>query len=198
MNLGIYLGSFDPIHNGHIHLAKEVLEEFNLDRLLILPLNDAPHKKTLKLMANERFQLVQEACKSLDKIQASDLEIRHQIMGYSIRMIEIIQEAYPNDSLYYILGSDVFDNVLKWKTIDQLKDLVTFIVVLRHSETQEKTIQVMNTLKAMQANVFLSQVKPLNISSTQIKTLLKKGENIEPYVPIEIHERILNLYMKSL
>lgn len=195
MKLGIYFGSFDPIHKGHMHLAKEIHQELNLDKVIILPLIDAPHKASIALDSMKRLELISQACSKFDYLEASPLIIKNHITGYSYDMIDIIKKKYPKASLYYLLGSDVFLNILKWKDFHTLMSNVIFTVFIRKLEDKDKTSTIALKIKQLGGCVYLSKTPPLNISSSEIKHLISKSEDCTELLPIAIHSKVLEYYL---
>lgn len=127
-NIGIFLGSFDPIHHGHVMIASKAAKI--LDEVLIVPLHDAPHKQKLSKGVH-RIKMCQLATESYNKIQVFTKIIDCDISGYSMDLIHTIQSTYPHDQLYYIVGSDVFQHILSWPSIDCLATMVKFFVFIR-------------------------------------------------------------------
>lgn len=195
MNTGIFLGTFDPIHNGHIHIANEVQRELGLDRIVLIPLYDAPHKNNLITAdAERRLNLIHKAIVDSPKIYVNSVELDNKITGYSMEMIHLITNHYPNDTLYYILGSDVFLNILIWKQLHELIHLFTFAVVVRESSHLKKITAIKQQLESLGATVHICQFNPLDISSTKIKKQLMAGDTIEQLVPASLIQLIKSSY----
>jgi len=197
--LGIYLGTFDPIHNGHLEIARQTQTEFGLDQVLLLPLYDAPHKlDDIVISPTERFHMCKLAIESIDKVEASSLEIDHQLKGYAIELVTVVSDAYPDDHLYYILGSDVFKGILDWPTLDALIPLVTFCIVVRSAEDRDKIQVIKQELEKKEASVVICNFKTPQISSTLIRHHIQKGLSVTGLLPKVIDDYIKenNLYKK--
>ncbi|MGZ9762074.1 nicotinate-nucleotide adenylyltransferase [Mycoplasma sp. 394] len=136
MKIGIYGGSFDPIHIGHIKLAKYAIKELNLDKLLFVPTFTSPFKSKTKLVKPyqkaEMIQLVLE-----EKMQLCDFEIKRNNVSYTIDTVKYLRQKYPNDQLFLLIGSDNLPKLNKWKDIDIISQL-TQITVFRRDKNINK------------------------------------------------------------
>lgn len=195
MKTGIFLGTFDPIHNGHLHIANEVLKELSLDRIVLIPLYDAPHKNNLITADGAiRLNLINEAIVTSPNIYVNSVELDHMMTGYSMEMIHLITNQYHGDLLYYILGSDVFLNILSWKQLNELLNLFTFTVVVREVAHLKKITAIKQQLEYLGATVHICQFTPLDISSTNVKKKLLNRDAIEHLVPVHIIKLIQSTY----
>lgn len=180
MKLGIFLGTFDPVHNGHVKLAEDVLSVCRLDQVMLLPLNDAPHKSNnISASGKQRLEMCQLAC--TEGLIASDIELKANIYGYSLDMIHVIQRVYPTSDLYYILGSDVFKYMDTWETFDELIKLVHILVIIRDESDRDQVDQLVDLILNKGQHAEVCQVESLNLSSRCIKT--KPLELWHSYIP---------------
>lgn len=164
------MGSFDPIHKGHIKIAKHLALE--LDEVLIVPLYDAPHKQGLT-NASHRLNMCQLACRDLDRINVSTAVIDHHITGYDLDLIRVIKELYKEDDLYYILGSDVYLSILTWPSLKDLVKLVDFYVIIRDKSHMSRIQEISDNLQGQTREIFIEEDK---ISSTRVKEDLKANK----------------------
>lgn len=189
--IGLFFGTFDPIHNGHIHIAKKIKQLQNLDSVLILPLFDAPHKgETVHVNPVERFKMCTLACEELDGIDASPLEIEYEFKGYSMKMIDVVAELHPNDRLYYIIGSDVYLSILKWVSLELLIEKVTFSVALRAHKDLEAVLSIKEIIKQMGGQTVVSEFSIANHSSTEIRKCIRNQQSIQDKIPKVVEEYI--------
>ncbi|VEU70217.1 nicotinate-nucleotide adenylyltransferase [Mycoplasmopsis glycophila] len=160
MKIGIYGGSFDPIHIGHIEVAKYVRDELKLDKMIFVPTNCSPFKKKAKKASNEdkinMINLVLE-----DKMELSDFEIKKGGVNYTIDTIRYFSKKYPNDELFFIIGSDNLPQLHKWKEIEEISILAKIVVVKRSSKINKTNLKKYNCL--------LLNNKLFDFSSTEIK-----------------------------
>lgn len=132
MRTAIFGGTFDPIHNAHLRVAREAADCFSLDRVLFIPSGNPPHKPARATSAFEhRMAMVELACAADTRFVASRLEEGSE-MSYSFRTIERVKAALgPGDSLFFLIGADAFAEVASWYRASDVLALVEFIVVSR-------------------------------------------------------------------
>lgn len=182
--IGVFLGTFDPIHKGHIHIAKNVIEELKLDSLLIIPSYESPHKdKKIITSSDTRLTMCKLACEGYDNIFASDIEIKNKLRGYSLDKINLLLDSYRDSIIYYIVGSDAYMNVMEWSNIDIMVKKVVFCVVLRKDEHREVLFSIKDKLSKIGGRTYICNFKTLEISSSKIKSLIKAKEDISDYLP---------------
>lgn len=186
--IGFLMGTFDPIHNGHLHILKQTKTLLDLDLTLLVPLFDAPHKDNFVVASiEERLAMCEMACHHTD-IQTSHAIINNKIKGYSIDLITVIKEAYPQDRLYYILGSDVFKSILEWTMLEQLIPLVDLAVVVRNHEDLEEIHRIKDILEKRGATVHITSFPIVDISSTFIKKNFNNHQLVKDMIPIELED----------
>ncbi|WP_240842402.1 nicotinate (nicotinamide) nucleotide adenylyltransferase [Acidaminobacter sp. JC074] len=168
LKIGIFLGTFDPIHNGHISIARNLTNE--LDKVIIVPLYDAPHKDETISSAAVRLQMCRVALLGEKNIEVTDEIIRHQIEGYDIDIIHQLKKAYKDAELHYILGSDVFNHILSWPSVHELESLVSFSVILREKEDLPASKKV---IKQLNCPCKIHEMALEGISSTMIRHGIK-------------------------
>ena len=132
MRTGIFGGTFNPIHMAHLRIAEEVREACALDRVLFLPAALPPHKQ----LANDtsfkhRLAMVEAAVADHPDFSASDLESHRKGASYSVDTLEVLQELYPDDDLYFIIGLDSFFDIGSWKDYTRLFELANIVVAHR-------------------------------------------------------------------
>ena len=197
--LGFLLGTFDPIHNGHIHILEMVKSYLELDTALLVPLYDAPHKdNSIVATPKERVLMCELACHSL-ALKTSSLIVDHKISGYSLEMISIIRKQYPTEQLFYILGSDVFSSILKWSSLSEMISMVEFCVVLRNHDALKEMLVIKKELELLNAKVHICEFPIKEISSSYIKSNFMSHENIKELIPPSVEKYLNknNLYAKK-
>jgi nicotinate-nucleotide adenylyltransferase len=131
LRLAIFGGTFDPIHCAHLKVAQEAVSQFALDRVFFVPAAHPPHKPTAGTPYEHRLRMVQLACEDEPQFEASDIESGSG-KSYSIDTIERLQARLPaGDQLYFIIGTDAFEEILTWHRSADVIRLVEFIVVTR-------------------------------------------------------------------
>jgi nicotinate-nucleotide adenylyltransferase len=165
----VFGGTFDPIHNAHLQIASEAVSEFHLDRVLFVPAANPPHKQASQMTPFEdRFRMVELACEGRAIFEPSRLEAGKGT-SYSIDTIERLKPALePGAQLFFLIGSDAFDEIETWHRWQDLVREVEFIVVSRpgaHFRTPPR------------ARVHTLEGLALQVSSTDIRDRLARGES---------------------
>lgn len=183
MEVGLYFGSFNPIHIGHLIIANHILNEGNIEKLwfVVSPLN--PFKSQDSLMNEyERFHLLQKAIEGDYRLKALDIEFSLPRPSYTVHTLTYLKEKYQHHSFSIIMGSDSFQNLDKWKNPELIIDNHRIIVYKRPG------FEVNNKLNA---KVTIMDAPLLEISSTHIRELVKSGKSIKYLVPLGVEEEIL-------
>lgn len=139
MKIGLFGGSFNPIHNGHIKIAKEAIKILKLDKLIFIPCQKNPLKKNVFYVdGKQRLEMIKIAIQNEEKMSVSSFEINRKGISYTIDTIQYFKNKYKNDALYFILGSDNLTKLPKWKSIKEISDLVK-LAIFKRSENINKT-----------------------------------------------------------
>ncbi|HWI93794.1 MAG TPA: nicotinate (nicotinamide) nucleotide adenylyltransferase [Flavisolibacter sp.] len=191
MKIGLYFGSFNPIHIGHLVIANHILNESGLDRIwfIVSPLN--PFKKTENLLNEyDRLHLVQKAIDADVRLKASDIEFSLPKPSYTVHTLAYLEEKYPEHRFSIIMGSDGFQNLDKWKNPETIIASYPIIIYKRSG------FEVDNKLNA---NITIMNAPLLEISSTHIRALIQSGKSIKYLVPPAVEEEIIasGMFKKS-
>jgi nicotinate-nucleotide adenylyltransferase len=183
MNIGLYFGSFNPIHVGHLIIANHILNEQNIDKIwfIVSPLNPFKNAETL-INEYERFHLVQKAIENDLRLKASDIEFSLAKPSYTIHTLAYLAEKYPEHTFSIIMGSDGFQNLDKWKNSEMIIKNYSIIIYKRPG------FEVNNILNA---KITTLNAPLLEISSTHIRELIRAGKSIKYLVPASVEEEIL-------
>ncbi len=185
--IGIYGGTFDPIHHGHLILGRQACEELHLDQLIFVPAALSPFKKEPAQADGElRLQMVRAAIAGQKDFLVDDCELNRPTPSYSIDTVLHIREREPDAELFWLIGADNVDGLDKWHRIDTLKKLVRFVVLDRG---RAKT-------KAHDYTVVQRQI---DISATEIRNRVATGRSIRYFVPPDVEEIIRhgNIYREK-
>jgi nicotinate-nucleotide adenylyltransferase len=133
VRLGLFGGTFNPIHIGHLRAAVEVREAFNLDKLLLIPSASPPHKNAGDIAsAEDRLEMVRLAVKGTPYLEASDVELARSGLSYTIETLRYFQGHFgPGSTIHFIVGVDAFSEITTWKSYKQLFATAHFIVMTR-------------------------------------------------------------------
>ncbi len=197
MKIGLFGGTFDPIHIGHLIVMENVINTMNLDKIYILPNSNPPHKvQNKKTDINIRIKMVKEAISDNHKIEINDYDYRNNSIHYTYQTIDYFKKTYPDDKFYFIIGEDSFLDIKKWKNYEQiLKE--NLIVFKRYSEKNSSLLSEINKIKKYNKNIYLIDNIALDISSTLIRSLVKDKKSIKYLVNDKVIEIIKkeNLYV---
>lgn len=188
--IGILGGSFDPIHNGHLAIAQDSYLQAGLDMVFFMPTAQSPLKSHSPIASDQqRYRMIELALQNHPKFDVLDWELVEQGVSYTINTVHMLKKNWPHIRFYWIIGSDLLESLSQWKQINELAELIEFIVVHRPGDVVE-TPSVPN-LKIQRIN------NPLyNISSSEIRQRVKEGQSIDELVPLEVKNYILinNIY----
>ena len=166
MRLGLLGGTFNPVHNGHLAIARQTREALALDRVLFIPTNDPPHKPYQSLApAKDRYEMVRLAIGSDPMLAISDVELRRSGKSYSVDTVRLLQQDYGAQAqLYFLIGLDAFLDFPTWREPDTLLTLCSFIVISRPG----LSFQTLSTLPLLPP---LSQQSLLDLDGGRITKL---------------------------
>lgn len=137
MKIGIFGGAFNPIHKGHIKIAKEAIKQLDLDKLFFVPCYKGPFKKNVTLeKTKDRINMINLVLE--EKMELSIFEVERQGVSYTIDTVRYFQQKYPNDQLFLIIGSDNILKLSKWKDIDQISKMCQ-ITAFKRAKSVNKT-----------------------------------------------------------
>lgn len=204
MKIGIFGGTFDPIHIGHLIIAQHACEEFNLDKLLIIPASTPPHKLRYKITdGRHRLCMTKLAVKNNSKFVVSDIELKNKGVSYSVDTLDIIKQKMGTSASYYlIIGSDMVPDLHTWKEIGRLTEMCTFVVAIRPGLDKNQLKKMRLQLPAIVRKRVLSNImlNPLvDISATEIRKRASRGKSIRYLVPEKVENYIIKhkLYEKQ-
>jgi len=177
MRIGIYGGTFNPVHHGHLILARQALEEFKLDRLVFVPAAESPFKiQNHSAPADDRLAMLRLAIASEDRFSVDPLEIDRGGISYSIDTVKVFRNRDPGAELFFLVGEDNADRLTEWQRFEELKKLVCFVVLSRSEDFQSPEYPVVQ--------------RRIEISSTEIRNRVANQESITYLVPESVKHYI--------
>ncbi|EGC82433.1 nicotinate-nucleotide adenylyltransferase [Anaerococcus prevotii] len=180
MRIGLYGGTFDPIHTGHLIVIENAINYMNLDKVIILPSSNPPHKKHKKKTAtNIRVEMVAEAIKDNDKIILSTYESTDQTVRYTHETIRYFKNYFPEDEIFYILGEDSFLTIDTWRNYEDILDENIIVFTRSNIDSNSELVKKVGIIKKDNPNIFLINNLNINISSTLIRGLVKDEKSIK-------------------
>ena len=190
MNIGLFGGSFNPVHNAHLAVAQKVLDEFNLDEIWFLPTGKHPFKEEIKFLDfRKRTDLLEKALQNFPQLKVKDFDAPGEDFNYTSDLLKKIFRLFPDDTFYFIIGEDNVIELPLWNDYRWLVDKANFIVVNRPN-TNKNRWQKLGFIHKLR---FVT-MKPLDISSKLIRNLVKRKRDISELVPPEINELVQELY----
>ena len=181
MKTGLYFGSFNPVHSGHLIIANHILNNTELQKIWFIVSPQNPFKKESELLSeNDRLHLVQLAIKDDDRLTASDVEFSLSKPSYTIHTLDHLKKNFPDENFSIIMGSDSFQQLDKWKEAQRILDENKIFVYRRPNH------DVTNVSK----NIIILDSPLLEISSTAIRQLLKEKKSIRYLVSDAVREEI--------
>jgi nicotinate-nucleotide adenylyltransferase len=189
MHIGLYFGSFNPIHVGHLIVANHIVEETTIDKIWFIVSPHNPLKDAHSLLNEyDRLHLVSLAIEGNNKFRASNVEFSLPKPSYTIDTLTYLSEKFPLEQFSVIMGSDSFQNIHRWKNFEQLVSQYSIIVYNRPS------FEVKDTRGA---NLTVVDAPLLEISSTYIRKQIKAGKSVRYVLPENVWEYITeNRYYK--
>ena len=188
----IYGGTFNPIHNAHIHLLRELQGRLRFDRVLLIPSNIPPHKQCREMASGEQRLLM--CCLAAGElpfpVEVSDMELRRQGKSYTSDTLLQLRAAYPADIFYLLMGEDMFLTVDQWHCPSVLYREAVLCAVPRSSFGAVRLERQAEAYRRLGARCEIENVEFLNISSTQIRSRIKEGLSISDLVPEKVADYI--------
>lgn len=193
MKTGIFGGTFNPIHKGHVNLVNRISEKVSLDRILVIPTNIPPHKITNDLADDEaRLEMCHLAFEDNPKAEISDYEIKQGGKSYTILTLEHLMKVYPDDEFFLIIGSDMLLTFHEWKDYQKILKLCTIVAAARSKADIVKIKPYAQKLIAMGGKCIVVDVEPYEISSSQLRELIANKEQYTCYLPEKVVKYIVN------
>lgn len=185
--IGIMGGTFDPIHAGHISMALNAKEQAKLDRVLVIPTGNPPHK-TDTAPAEDRWKMVCAACGKEPALEPCRIELDRTGVIYTVDTLALLKEQYPKAAFYYIIGADTLMELKNWKNYQQVLTMCSFLVCPRTWRyTQRQLKDERHRLMDMGATITMLDIPVVDASSTEIRAALAAGQPT-PALPAPLQE----------
>lgn len=193
MKIGVFGGTFNPPHLTHVNIALQAIKQLDLDKLLVVPCGDPPHKKcdSDKFV---RLDLCRLAFSGVAEIEVWDYEILKPAKSYTVETLREVARLFPNAELYLVVGADSLINFSTWHRPEEIAAMATLAVAARENELQDEWVN--SVKRKYNANVVALNVKPNAVSSTEVRLRYQFGLRNGEYVPEKVDEYITknNLY----
>ena len=185
--IGILGGTFDPIHQGHIHMAQRALESQMLDQVLMLPSGNPPHKPDIT-PAEHRWRMLCAACAGIPGLTPCREELDRSGVIYTVDTLSRLQEKYPKAEFFYLIGADMLMRLHRWHRLEEVLQMCTFIVFPRTSTyTPQQLMDERRQLTDRGGRILLMDMDVLNASSTDARQAILEGEST-PQLPVTVRQ----------
>ncbi len=192
--IGIYGGSFDPIHLGHMHLAIQAKEQLDLNKVLFVPAKYQPFKLDKEVSSEKhRIDMLCAALEGIENMEISFIELSNNEISYTINTLMRIKESYNEEEceIFFILGTDAFITIELWHKSEELLKNFSFAIGHRPGYKEDELKTCIDRIREVyNTNIVLLNNKRLLISSTEIKQKVKAGISIENLVPKAVERYI--------
>ncbi len=210
MRIGLFGGTFNPIHFGHINVSKEIKKQFGLDKIYMIPSAIPPHKRRQEVAdAQDRLNMTRLAVSNLDGYLVSDVELNRSGPSYTIDTINHFSKVLPeNSKTYLILGMDAFLEIDTWMSYKELFTKLPLIIMSRPGTEYLKFQQLKTYIQDKisdnywfeeeincfmhheKQSIYLVRVAPYDISSTEIRKLIRQQKPLENVIPEQVEQYI--------
>ncbi len=191
MRIGLFGGSFDPVHNEHIALAQNAVKSLRLDKLFVIPAYAPPHKRGKRLAPDEvRLTACKTAFESIKQVEVSDYEIAQKGTSYSYLTCRYFKNAYPNAELFFLMGTDMLRNFPTWKNPEDILNTVTLAVCAREEKEDWSERENAWFLQKFGKKFLTIDYNGQAVSSTQIRVLAGAGMPLTSFMPEKTAEYI--------
>lgn len=187
--LGIFGGTFNPIHTAHLIIANTALEQYSLDRIMFLPNYQPPHKECDAMAeASVRFEMIQKAISSNPAFFACDYEINKGGLSYTVDTLKAFEEMYADDELYFIIGGDSVECFHLWYEPLEIAKRCKLLAYPRHARDLTESIAALKS--RFNAEIYKLDAPEFDISSSYIRDCVKNGKSVKYLVPDSVLEII--------
>ena len=192
MRIAIYGGSFNPMHIGHEKIVDYVLNNLNMDKIIIIPVGIPSHRENNLEQSDTRLKICKKIFKGNKKIEVSDIEIKSEGKSYTYdTLLKLIDLYGENNEFFEIIGEDSLKSLKTWKNYEELLKICKFIVFRRKDD---KNIQIDKEF-LNNKNIIILENEYYDISSTEIRNMVKNNENISAFVNKKVKKLIEKEYL---
>ncbi len=194
--IGIFGGTFDPIHFGHLRTSLEVQQALGLEELRLIPLRDPPHREQPGATPQQRLEMIRAAIADAPAFRLDTRELEREGKSYSVRTLRSLREELGDTPLCLIIGSDAFRGFPTWHKPEEILNLAHIVVMQRPGDDRpdlypERITHAINDLRGSPAGrIWLQPVTQLEISATRIRELIRSGESPRYLLPEPVLEII--------
>ncbi len=207
--VGLFGGTFDPIHFGHLRAAEEIRQILSLTKIYFIPSSIPPHKEGSDITcASDRLEMLRLAIEGNEYFDISEFELESKSTSYTVDTLEHLSGAHPDTEFYFMLGNELFNHIESWKDYRRLFELAHFAVITRPGFSDldsnkiplalkedfryyKKIENVISYTKSSLRDIVFTEIRGIEISSTDIRNLVKSNKSIKYLVPDKIEKYII-------
>ncbi|MCI9146404.1 MAG: nicotinate (nicotinamide) nucleotide adenylyltransferase [Eubacterium sp.] len=190
MKIGIFGGAFNPVHNGHLNIADAFYEDLKLDKMLLIPTANPPHKSGAGLLSgDDRINMLRLAIEN-KPYEISTIEFERNDKSYTYNTLLELKRLYPEADLFLIIGADQIINFEKWYRYSDILDMVTLCASARESEEEKQIIIKSAQRLGIQDRFYMSGRAVLRVSSSEIRDKIKNGSDVSKLLPKKVFDYI--------
>ena len=188
---GIFGGSFNPIHYGHLMICEYIKEEMGLDKVIFIPTGNPPHKD-LGVSAEDRYEMVRLAISPNPDFEISDIETTRVNLSYTVDTIRELKKIYKEEKLYFLIGLDSLFQLKTWKKIGDLSQEIEFVVALRpgYIDKEEINREIDFLRENFGTRINLIKTPLYEISSTDLRERIHEGKSLRYLIPKKVLDYI--------
>ncbi|MGN1481821.1 nicotinate-nucleotide adenylyltransferase [Porcipelethomonas sp.] len=197
--IGLFGGSFNPVHNGHVNLAVSVKKKLKLDKVIFIPSGTAPHKSSEEYVSgSDRLEMCRLALEEYDGFEVSDYEINKSGKSYTVYTVRHFKSMFPEDELFLMVGSDMLLSFDTWFEYGEILSNVTLAAVSRNGNDFDELYEMSKKLSKF-GDVIVANDEAITISSSKIRKMIKNNEDISCYLNGKVVKYIIlkNLYSRQ-
>lgn len=183
MKIGLFFGSFNPVHTGHLIIANIMVENTGIDQVWFIVSPQNPFKKNNSLLHEfDRYDMVRLAIDDHPKLRVSDVEFQMPRPSYTIDTLTYLQDKHPEHQFYLIIGSDNLSNFNKWKNYEQILSNFQLLVYQRPGDPAQALLS--------HPSIHITEAPLLDISATFIRNMVREGKSVRYLVPDKVEDYI--------
>ncbi len=187
LKIGIFGGAFNPVHNGHIQLAAAVNAALSLDKMLVIPTKESPHKATKLADFESRAELCRLAFAEIPNVEISEIEREFNGKSYTINTVYALKKVFGNAEFFLIMGGDMLFYLPKWYKYEELLRECKIVAAARHEGEYQELLKF---AKQYGDRVSVLNAPVIDVSSTEIRGKIRQGKDINGLVPQSVRRFI--------
>lgn len=198
--IGVFGGTFDPVHNGHTKIIQNLLELIPFDEIKVIPNGQPPHRTSV-CSNNDRLEMVNLAFKGIDQISIDEREIHREGPSYAIHTAKEVLEEFHQHNIVWVMGSDAFSEIDTWFEWEDFLNIINILVMARPGSEIDSTSMAGTLILERQTSniddlshgagkILIVDIDPINISSTQVRSNLAAGETVNELILEDVSDYI--------